>query len=82
MKFQVRTAPHIPTYIICYFRISEDLAKMERMVCKPVNKFGFLKTHKCGSTTIQNMLLRYVVKHDLNVVVPVESENFLRCSLS
>ena len=49
--------------------------------CIQVNKFGFLKTHKCGSTTIQNMLLRYVVKHDLNVVVPVESEKFLRSSL-
>lgn len=47
---------------------------LQQRACRPVKKFGFLKTHKCGSTTIQNMLLRYVVKHDLNLVVPVDGE--------
>ena len=40
------------------------------MGCKPIRKVGFLKMIKCASTTIQNMLLRYSVKHNLNVVLP------------
>ena len=65
---------------IYIFRFSEfSVSKTNHMglqqrACRPVKKFGFLKTHKCGSTTIQNMLLRYVVKHDLNLVVPVDGE--------
>ena len=50
--------------------------EMGQKTCKPVHKFGFLKTHKCGSTTIQNMLLRYVVNHDLRLVVPVDGKDF------
>ena len=46
-------------------------------MCKPVTKFGYLKTHKCGSTTIQNILLRYVVKHGLNVVLPENGEKYV-----
>ena len=46
-------------------------------MCKPVTKFGYFKTHKCGSTTIQNILLRYVVKHGLNVVVPENGEKYV-----
>lgn len=49
--------------------------EVKQKACRPVKKFGFLKTHKCGSTTVQNMLLRYVVKHDLNLVVPVDGED-------
>ena len=33
---------------------------------------AFLKTHKCSSTTIQNILFRYAYKHKLNVVFPKE----------
>jgi len=38
--------------------------------CAPKKKIGFLKTHKCASSSIQNILLRYVVKNKLNVVLP------------
>ena len=40
------------------------------MICLPKRKIGFLKTHKCASSTIQNILLRFVIKHKLNVVLP------------
>ena len=36
----------------------------------PVKKIGFLKTQKCAGTSVQNMLLRYARKHDLNIVLP------------
>lgn len=46
---------------------------------------GFLKTHKCASSSVQNILLRWGVKHGLNFVLPAEgnylrSENRLRYS--
>ena len=53
-------------------KTEEIYGHANRKTCIPVNKFGFLKTHKCGSTTIQNMLLRYVIKHDLKLIVPAE----------
>ena len=37
---------------------------------KEKKKIAFLKTHKCSSTTIQNILFRYAYKHKLNVVLP------------
>lgn len=36
----------------------------------------FHKTHKCSSSTVQNILLRYALKHELNVVLP-KSGNYL-----
>lgn len=27
--------------------------------CRPVNKIAFMKTHKCASSTIENILFRY-----------------------
>lgn len=39
-------------------------------------KVIFLKTHKCASSVIQNILHRRVVKEDLNVVLPL-SGNYL-----
>ena len=49
--------------------------------CSPVKRFGFLKTHKCGSTTIQNILFRYVVKQGLRVVLPQKGEIGIHNSL-
>uniref|UniRef100_A0A0P5S7U3 Galactose-3-o-sulfotransferase n=1 Tax=Daphnia magna TaxID=35525 RepID=A0A0P5S7U3_9CRUS len=42
----------------------------------PARKFAFMKNHKCGSSTIENIIFRYAHKHDLNVVLP-ESGNYL-----
>ena len=40
-------------------------------------KIGYLKTHKCASTSIQNILLRYAIKNELNVVLPPKGGNIL-----
>ncbi len=32
---------------------------------------AFLKTHKCASSSIQNVLLRFAMKNELNVVLPL-----------
>ncbi len=34
------------------------------------SRVAFLKTHKCASTTVQNMLLRFARAHRLNPVIP------------
>ena len=40
--------------------------------CQPRTKIIFLKTHKCASSTVQNILLREALRNDLNVVLPPE----------
>ena len=31
---------------------------------------GFLKTHKCASSSVQNILMRFALKNQLNLVLP------------
>ncbi|XP_064486301.1 galactose-3-O-sulfotransferase 4-like [Ornithodoros turicata] len=38
--------------------------------CKPRRNIFFLKTHKCASSTVMNIFLRYGVTHDLYFVLP------------
>ncbi|KAL1466669.1 hypothetical protein MTO96_026464 [Rhipicephalus appendiculatus] len=38
--------------------------------CAPRNNIVFLKTHKCASSTVMNILLRYGTEHGLNFVLP------------
>ena len=38
--------------------------------CTAKRNVFFLKTHKCASSTIQNVFLRYGARHDLNFVLP------------
>ncbi|XP_053638808.1 galactosylceramide sulfotransferase isoform X2 [Cherax quadricarinatus] len=38
--------------------------------CRPRRHLVFLKTHKCGSSTIQNVLMRYADAHNLSVALP------------
>ena len=42
----------------------------------PKRKIGFLKTHKCASTTIQNILLRFGRANNLNFVLPAKHHFF------
>ncbi|XP_023321017.1 galactosylceramide sulfotransferase [Eurytemora carolleeae] len=44
--------------------------------CKPIHKIGFLKIHKCASSSVQNIILRYALKNQLNVVLPTRG-NYL-----
>ena len=39
-------------------------------ICEPKTKVGFMKTHKTGSSTIQNILLRYAEMYELNIMLP------------
>ncbi len=47
-----------------------------RTVCQPKTKIALAKTHKTGSSTIQNILLRYGVKNDLLFALPANSWMF------
>ena len=44
--------------------------------CEAKRKIVFHKTHKCSSTTIQNILFRYTKKHELHLALP-DRGNFL-----
>ncbi|XP_002738876.1 galactosylceramide sulfotransferase-like [Saccoglossus kowalevskii] len=42
----------------------------ENASCNPVENIVFLKTHKTGSSTVQNILFRYGEKHNLTFALP------------
>ncbi|CAG0893595.1 unnamed protein product [Darwinula stevensoni] len=44
----------------------------EPLSCIPIHHIAFLKTHKCGSSTVQNILLRYGYDRNLTFVLPRE----------
>ncbi|XP_070551501.1 galactosylceramide sulfotransferase-like [Ptychodera flava] len=45
----------------------------DRVLCQPQNNIVFLKTHKTGSSTIQNIFFRYGEKHNLTFALPKRS---------
>ena len=60
-------------YLLFNSRYNEDnqeITKRNFDDCAPRKKVAFLKTHKCASTTIQNILLRYGRNNNLNFVLP------------
>ena len=40
--------------------------------CVPVQNLAFAKTHKTGSTTLQNIILRYGFLRDLTFAIPIK----------
>ncbi|XP_078605537.1 galactose-3-O-sulfotransferase 3-like [Branchiostoma floridae x Branchiostoma japonicum] len=42
--------------------------------CQPQTNVAFMKVHKCGSTTVQKVFLRYGHKHLLTVALPRERD--------
>ncbi|XP_071791195.1 uncharacterized protein [Asterias amurensis] len=38
--------------------------------CKPLNNFAMMKTHKCSSSTLQNILYRWGDDHNLTFILP------------
>ena len=44
---------------------------------KDVLKVGFLKTHKCASSSVQNILIRWGLTRDSNFVLP-HTGNYLK----
>ena len=49
--------------------------------CRPESKVVFLKTHKCASSTLQNMLFRNALDNGLNVVLPLTGNYLVGNSL-
>lgn len=47
-----------------------DFKCTESQIQKPKTTIAFLKTHKCASNSISNILLRYAFKQNLTVVLP------------
>ncbi len=56
------------------FTVSEDGGGDDDVMrpgeCKAKTEIVFHKTHKCSSSSIQNFLMRYAKKHELNLVLP------------
>ncbi|XP_059486500.1 galactose-3-O-sulfotransferase 4-like [Neocloeon triangulifer] len=56
--------------------ISNNFYQQYLKQCKPQDHIFFLKTHKCGSSTVQNILMRRGLRNGLNFVLP-EKANYL-----
>ncbi|XP_054774342.2 galactose-3-O-sulfotransferase 4-like [Lytechinus pictus] len=52
-----------------------------RRECTRKNNIGFFKMHKCGSSTLQNVLMRYGDRYNLNFVLPWRSNVFSQTHL-
>ncbi|XP_076326120.1 galactosylceramide sulfotransferase-like [Tachypleus tridentatus] len=62
--------------IIRFAPVSITWVNERTSVCKPRVNVVFLKTHKCASSTIQNIFFRYGDAHNLTFVLPNE-RNYL-----
>ena len=51
-----------------YEDVEEDI--VEHGQCEKQKKIAFLKTHKCASSSLQNILMRFGLHHHLNFVLP------------
>ncbi|UJR10919.1 hypothetical protein I4U23_015105 [Adineta vaga] len=55
---------------------STKLTTRKRHTCQPKRNILFLKTHKTGSSTIQNIFLRYGDRNNLTFVLPAKYNYF------
>ncbi|XP_038049246.1 uncharacterized protein LOC119722913 [Patiria miniata] len=46
--------------------------KLKTGSCKPLNNMAMMKTHKCSSSTLQNILYRWGDDHNLTFILPKE----------
>ena len=56
--------------------VNTATATTQSTKCQPKQKIVFHKTHKCSSTTVQNILFRFMKKNELHPVLPNKG-NFL-----
>ena len=76
MKYFIDQKDVFKSFLIILFSNSRhnedkpDITKRSFKDCTPRKKVAFLKTHKCASTTIQNILLRFGRNNNLNFVLP------------
>nr|XP_054771424.1 galactosylceramide sulfotransferase-like isoform X1 [Lytechinus pictus] len=60
-----------------YWNKSQQHRKTESSSkCLPRQDIVFWKTHKCGSSTMQNMIFRYAVRNDLRLLLPPRTHLF------
>ena len=54
------------------FAVSPEIWKTteELQTCSPIKSISFAKTHKTGSSTVQNVFLRYGWENNLTFVLP------------
>ena len=54
------------------FAVSPEIWKTteELQTCSPIKSISFAKTHKTGSSTVQNIFLRYGWENNLTFVLP------------
>jgi len=45
-------------------------------VCQKKTKIGYMKIHKCASSSMQNILLRFAKNHHMNIVFPPNGYDF------
>ena len=78
--FVIAIYPYATTKPLLNFSIMRNISEQKNGIVndsylkceKPIRKIGFLKTHKCASTSIQNILLRFGRAHNLNFVIKSE----------
>lgn len=59
-------------------------ARLKQSIRNPVSHIAFEKVHKAASSTVQNILIRYVTKHNLTIVAPKENGTTIckRCTVN
>ena len=60
------------------FQFSNKNWPKETEECTPQRNIAFLKMHKCGSSTVQNILFRYGDQHNLDFVMPPIDNLFMK----
>ena len=56
-------------------------ASFDDHTCEPIKHFVYLKTHKTGSSTLCNMVHRFVMKHNLSAALPWSNQFYAWPSL-
>ena len=51
---------------------------VSRPQCKIQRKFAFLKTHKTGSSSVQNILYRFALKHRLRALLAPHGKRIVK----
>ncbi|XP_032798776.2 galactosylceramide sulfotransferase [Daphnia magna] len=47
-----------------------DGVRSTNQECRPTDKIAFMKTHKCASSTVENILFRHALRDKLNLALP------------
>ena len=71
--------------ILLYFSLfcSQNLGKAVRVQnCDAVLSFGFVKTHKAGSTTLISLFQRFGYRHNLKFALPKRGKSWMKWLIS